>query len=198
MAGNHSRRVILAKGWIERVSIRNDVSEILYTEEKLQEIVQAMGRRITEDYQGKNLFLVSVLKGSLIFMADLMRAIDLPCAIDFLSVSSYGAGTTTSGEVRILKDLDSTLEGRDVLVVEDILDSGVTLSFLLKNLSARQPRSIRLCTLLDKPERRKVDIRPDYVGAVVPDEFIVGYGLDYAEKYRNLPFIGVLKPEIYQ
>ena len=180
------------------MSIRNDVSEILYTEEKLQEIVQAMGRRITEDYQGKNLFLVSVLKGSLIFMADLMWAIDLPCAIDFLSVSSYGAGTTTSGEVRILKDLDSTLEGRDVLVVEDILDSGVTLSFLLKNLSARQPRSIRLCTLLDKPERRKVDIRPDYVGAVVPDEFIVGYGLDYAEKYRNLPFIGVLKPEIYQ
>lgn len=164
------------------MSIRNDVSEILYTEEKLQEIVQAMGRRITEDYQGKNLFLVSVLKGSLIFMADLMRAIDLPCAIDFLSVSSYGAGTTTSGEVRILKDLDSTLEGRDVLVVEDILDSGVTLSFLLKNLSARQPRSIRLCTLLDKPERRKVDIRPDYVGAVVPDEFIVGYGLDYAGK----------------
>ena len=178
--------------------MRADIAEILYTEEQLAEIVKNIGRRISEDYKDKNLFMVSVLKGSLIFMADLMRAIDIPCSIDFLSVSSYGNGTSTSGAVRILKDLDSTLEGRDVLVVEDILDSGVTLSFLLKNLSARQPRSIRLCTLLDKPERRKVDIRPDYVGAVVPDEFIVGYGLDYAEKYRNLPFIGVLKPEIYQ
>ena len=178
--------------------MKDDVLKTLIGEEELKERVRELGEQITRDYQGKNLLLVSVLKGSIAFMADLMRAIDLPCAIDFLSVSSYGAGTTTSGEVRILKDLDSTLEGRDVLVVEDILDSGVTLSFLLKNLSARQPRSIRLCTLLDKPERRKVDIRPDYVGAVVPDEFIVGYGLDYAEKYRNLPFIGVLKPEIYQ
>jgi len=188
----------LAKGWIKRVGIRDDVTEILYTETELAAIVQDMGRRISEDYRDKNLFMVSVLKGSLIFMADLMRAIDIPCAIDFLSVSSYGSGTSTSGEVRILKDLDSTLEGKDVLVVEDILDSGVTLSFLLKNLSARRPNSIRLCTLLDKPERRRVDIHPDYVGAVVPDQFIVGYGLDYAEKYRNLPFIGVLKPEIYQ
>lgn len=191
-------RGILAKGWIKRVGIRDDVTEILYTETELAAIVQDMGRRISEDYRDKNLFMVSVLKGSLIFMADLMRAIDVPCAIDFLSVSSYGAGTSTSGEVRILKDLDSTLEGKDVLVVEDILDSGVTLSFLLKNLSARRPNSIRLCTLLDKPERRRVEIHPDYVGAVVPDQFIVGYGLDYAEKYRNLPFIGVLKPEIYQ
>ena len=138
------------------------------------------------------------LKGSLIFMADLMRAVTIPCSIDFLSVSSYGAGTTTTGAVRILKDLDDSLEGKDLLIVEDILDSGVTLSFLMKNLSARNPRSIRLCTLLDKPERRKVDIHADYVGAQVPDEFIVGYGLDYAEKYRNLPYIGVLKPEIYQ
>lgn len=183
---------------METVSIRGDVSEILYTETQLAALVQEMGRRITEDYRDKNLFMVSVLKGSLIFMADLMRAIDIPCAIDFLSVSSYGAGTSTSGEVRILKDLDTTLEGKDVLVVEDILDSGVTLSFLCKNLLARRPNSLRLCTLLDKPERRKVPIQPDYVGAVVPDKFIVGYGLDYAEKYRNLPFIGVLKPEIYQ
>ena len=122
----------------------------------------------------------------------------IPCSIAFLSVSSYGAGTTTTGAVRILKDLDDSLEGKDLLIVEDILDSGVTLSFLMKNLSARNPRSIRLCTLLDKPERRKVDIHADYVGAQVPDEFIVGYGLDYAEKYRNLPYIGVLKPEIYQ
>lgn len=179
------------------MSMRDDIAEILYTEEQLQEIVGRIGRQIQEDYRDGNLFLVSVLKGSLIFMADLMRAIDLPCSIDFLSVSSYGAGTTTSGEVRILKDLDSRLEGKDVLVVEDILDSGMTLSFLLKNLSARNPKSIRLCTLLDKPERRKVDIHADYVGAVVPDKFIVGYGLDYAEKYRNLPYIGVLKPEIY-
>ncbi len=179
------------------MSMRDDIAEILYTEEQLQEIVGRIGRQIQEDYRDGNLFLVSVLKGSLIFMADLMRAIDLPCSIDFLSVSSYGAGTTTSGEVRILKDLDSRLEGKDVLVVEDILDSGMTLSFLLKNLSARNPKSIRLCTLLDKPERRKVDIHADYVGAVVPDEFIVGYGLDYAEKYRNLPYIGILKPEIY-
>ena len=178
--------------------MRNDVAEILYTEDQLAEIVARMGRQISEDYRDKNLFMISVLKGSLIFMADLMRAVTIPCSIDFLSVSSYGAGTTTTGAVRILKDLDDSLEGKDLLIVEDILDSGVTLSFLMKNLSARNPRSIRLCTLLDKPERRKVDIHADYVGAQVPDEFIVGYGLDYAEKYRNLPYIGVLKPEIYQ
>ena len=178
--------------------MRNDVAEILYTEDQLAEIVARMGRQISEDYRDKNLFMISVLKGSLIFMADLMRAVTIPGSIDFLSVSSYGAGTTTTGAVRILKDLDDSLEGKDLLIVEDILDSGVTLSFLMKNLSARNPRSIRLCTLLDKPERRKVDIHADYVGAQVPDEFIVGYGLDYAEKYRNLPYIGVLKPEIYQ
>ena len=180
------------------MDMRNDVAEILYTEDQLAEIVARMGRQISEDYRDKNLFMISVLKGSLIFMADLMRAVTIPCSIDFLSVSSYGAGTTTTGAVRILKDLDDSLEGKDLLIVEDILDSGVTLSFLMKNLSARNPRSIRLCTLLDKPERRKVDIHADYVGAQVPDEFIVGYGLDYAEKYQNLPYIGVLKPEIYQ
>ncbi len=180
------------------MDMRSDVAEILYTEDQLAEIVARMGRQISEDYRDKNLFMISVLKGSLIFMADLMRAVTIPCSIDFLSVSSYGAGTTTTGAVRILKDLDDSLEGKDLLIVEDILDSGVTLSFLMKNLSARNPRSIRLCTLLDKPERRKVDIHADYVGAQVPDEFIVGYGLDYAEKYRNLPYIGVLKPEIYQ
>ena len=179
------------------MNMRDDIAEILYTEEQLAEIVSRMGRQISADYEGKNLFMISVLKGSLIFMADLMRAVTVPCSIDFLSVSSYGKGTVSSGAVRILKDLDDSLEGKDLLVVEDILDSGVTLSFLLKNLSARNPKSIRLCTLLDKPERRKVDIRPDYVGAEVPDEFIVGYGLDYAEKYRNLPYIGVLRPEVY-
>lgn len=136
-------------------SMKDDISEVLFTEQQLADIVKEMGARISRDYEGKNLVMVSVLKGSLIFMADLMREITVPCSIDFLSVSSYGAGTTTTGEVRILKDLDATLEGKDLLVVEDILDSGVTLSFLLKNLSARHPQSIRLCTLLDKPERRR-------------------------------------------
>lgn len=180
------------------MSMHDDIQEILYTKEELADIVARLGKRISDDYKDKNLFMVAALKGAVVFMADLMRAIEVPCAIDFLSVSSYGKGTTTSGEVRVLKDLDSTLEGRDLLVVEDILDSGVTLSFLLKNLSARNPRSIRLCTLLDKPERRRVPITPDYVGTQVPDKFIVGYGLDYAEKYRNLPYIGVLKPGIYE
>ncbi len=180
------------------MGIHDDVQEILYSEEQIAAIVKDLGRRISEDYKDKNLFMVAALKGAVVFMADLMRAIDVHCSIDFLSVSSYGAGTSTSGEVRVLKDLDTTLEGKDLLVVEDILDSGVTLSFLLKNLSARNPKSIKLCTLLDKPDRRKVEIHPDYVGAVVPDEFIVGYGLDYAEKYRNLPYIGILKPAVYQ
>lgn len=180
------------------MSIHDDVEEILFTEEQLHEIVVRIGAQINRDYAGKNLLMVSVLKGSLIFMADLMRQITIHCAIDFLAVSSYGNGTTSSGEVRILKDLDQSLAGKDILVVEDILDSGNTLSFLLKNLSARNPASIRLCTLLDKPERRKADISADYVGARVEDKFIVGYGLDYAERYRNLPYIGVLKPEIYQ
>lgn len=158
-------------------TMQDDIREILFTEEKIASIVRNMGRQISEEYVGKNLFMVSVLKGSLMFMADLMRAVTIPCSIDFLSVSSYGNGTASSGEVRILKDLDCSLEGKDLLVVEDILDSGVTLSFLLKTLSARKPASIRLCTFLDKPERRRVDIHPDYVGAVVPDKFIVGYGL---------------------
>lgn len=178
-------------------TMHDDIREILLSEEEIAEIVRNMGRQISEDYKGKNLFLVSVLKGSLPFMADLMRQITIPCTIDFLAVSSYGKGTTSSGEVRILKDLDASLEGKDLLIVEDILDSGVTLSYLLKNLSARNPASIRLCTFLDKPERRRVDIHADYVGASVPDEFIVGYGLDYAEVYRNLPYVGVLKPEVY-
>ena len=178
-------------------TIFDDIAETLLTEEQIADIVKKMGKQISEDYKDKNLLLVSVLKGSLIFMADLMREITIPCSIDFLSVSSYGSGTSTTGEVRILKDLDASLEGKDLLVVEDILDSGVTLSFLLKNLLSRNPASVRLCTFLDKPERRRVDIKADYVGASVPDKFIVGYGLDYAEKYRNVPFVGVLKPEVY-
>ena len=174
-----------------------DVSEILYTEETIRAKVVELGKQISEDYKDKNLFMVAVLKGSLMFMADLMRAITIPCQIDFLSVSSYGSGTKTSGEVRLIKDLDGPLENKDLLIVEDILDSGVTLSYLKKTLTARNPKSIIICTLLDKPERRRADIVADYYGFTIPDAFIVGYGLDYAEYYRNLPYIGILKPSVY-
>ena len=178
--------------------LEKDIQEVLFSEEQLSSRVNEIARQITQDYHGKEIVLISVLRGSFVFMADLCRRIDLPCTVDFMAVSSYGSGTSSTGQVQITKDLSSDIAGKHIIVVEDILDSGNTLSYLLKLLAQRKPASIRLCTLLDKPERRKVDIRPDYVGAVVPDEFIVGYGLDYAEKYRNLPFIGVLKPEIYQ
>ncbi len=177
--------------------MEQDIREVLFSEEYLAEVVQEMGRKISEDYKGKNLLLVSVLKGSVVFMADLMRAITIPCSIDFMSVSSYGSGTKTSGVVRILKDLDVELSGKDLLLVEDILDSGMTLSYIREMLQQRNPSSIRLCTLFDKPERRTADIQADYSGLQVPDEFIVGYGLDYDEKYRNLPYVGILKPEVY-
>lgn len=178
-------------------TMQDDLACILYSEEQLNEIVKNLGARISEEYKDKNLLMVSVLKGSIMFMADLMRYVTVPCAIDFLSVSSYGNGATTSGEVRVLKDLDASLDGKDLLIVEDILDSGVTLSYLKNMLAARNPASIRICTLLDKPERRKAPIYADFIGTQVPDSFIVGYGLDYAEKYRNLPYIAILKPEIY-
>lgn len=175
----------------------NDIESVLLSEERLAELVADMGKRISEDYKDKNLLMVSILKGSVVFMSDLMRAITIPCRIDFMSVSSYGSGVKTTGVVKIIKDLDIPLAGYDLLVVEDILDSGMTLSYILELLQARGPASIRLCTLLDKPDRRKVDIKPDYVGCEVPDEFVVGYGLDYDEKYRNLPYVGILKPEVY-
>lgn len=174
-----------------------DIDCILYTEQQLADMVKQLGARISEEYRDKNLFMVAVLKGSVVFMADLMRQITVPCTIDFMSVSSYGKGTSSSGQVRILKDLDASLEGKDLLLIEDILDSGKTLSYLIEILSARKPASIRICTLLDKPERRQADIHADFVGTQVPDAFIVGYGLDYAEQYRHLPYIAVLKPEIY-
>lgn len=177
--------------------IENDIEKVYFSKEELAEIVARLGTQISKDYANKNLMLVSILKGSVVFMADLMRAITVPCNIDFMCVSSYGSGTTTSGTVKIIKDLDINLEGKDLLLVEDILDSGVTLSHVSAILKTRNPKSIRICTLLDKPERRKADIHADYSGAHVPDEFVVGYGLDYDEKYRNLPYIGVLKPEIY-
>ncbi len=178
--------------------MKQDILKTLVSEEQLHEKVTELGRQISEDYKGKSLLLVSVLKGSVVFMADLMRAITIPARIDFMSVSSYGSGTKSRGVVKIIKDLDIPLEGYDLLIVEDILDSGNTLSYLKEILSSRGPKSIRICTLLDKPERRTADIAADYVGFCVPDEFVVGYGLDYDEKYRNLPFIGILKPEVYE
>lgn len=174
-----------------------DILKVLITEEELKECVKKLGEQISRDYQGKNLLMVSVLKGSVVFMSDLMRSITIPAQIDFMSVSSYGSGVKTSGVVKIIKDLDQQLEGKDLLIVEDILDSGMTLSYLSQLLRARNPRSIRIATLLDKPERRTADIQADYYGFRVPDAFVVGYGLDYSEKYRNLPYIGVLKPEVY-
>ncbi len=176
----------------------NDIKSVLYSEETLRQTVAELGAKISADYRGRNLLLVSVLKGSVVFMSDLMRSITVPCEIDFMAVSSYGSGVKSSGTVRILKDLDRDIRGYDVLVVEDILDSGKTLNYLMDVLYARNPNSIRICTLFDKPERREVDIYADYKGLTVPDEFIVGYGLDYAEHYRNLPFIGVLKESVYQ
>lgn len=174
-----------------------DILKVLFTAEELRDRVAQLGGEITRDYQGRAPVLVSVLRGSYIFMADLTRSIDLPCTVDFMSVSSYGAGTSSSGQVKILKDLSESAEGKDLIIVEDILDSGNTLYYLRDVLEARQPASISICTLLDKPERRVKDIKPDYVGFQIPDAFVVGYGLDYAERYRNLPYIGIVKPEVY-
>ena len=176
----------------------DDIDRVLISEDELKAIVNNMGKQISEDYKDKDLLLVSVLKGSVVFMADLMRSISVPCNIDFMAVSSYGSGTKSSGVVKIIKDLDINLEGKDVLIVEDILDSGRTLNYIISILEKRNPASIKICTLLDKPERRVVDLYADYSGAEVPDEFVVGYGLDYDEKYRNLPYVGVLKEVVYQ
>lgn len=179
-------------------SMNQDIDHVLVSEEQLKAKVTELGAQISRDYEGKQLLLVSILKGSVVFMADLMRAITIPCSIDFMVVSSYGgANTTSTGLVKIVKDLDQDLTGKDVLIVEDILDTGITLSHLVPMLKMRNPCSVRLCTILSKPSRRKVEIEPDYVGFEVPDEFVVGYGLDYNEKYRNLPYVGVLKPEVY-
>ena len=176
----------------------DDIKAVLYSEEQIKDIIKKMGEQITEDYKDKNLLLVSILKGSVAIMADLMREIKIPAEIDFMAVSSYGSGTKTSGTVKIIKDLDYDIAGYDVLIVEDILDSGKTLSYLIDILSARNPSSIRICTMFDKPHRREVkNITADYAGGLVPDEFIVGYGLDYDQKYRNLPFVGILKEEVY-
>ena len=177
--------------------LEQDIAHVLFTEEQLQARVAEIAAQIDRDYAGKQPLLVSVLRGSFVFMADLVRRITLPCTGDFMAVSSYGSGTTSSGQVKIVKDLSEQIEGKDVIVVEDILDSGNTLSYLLKLLEARHPASIRLCTLLDKPERRTKPVAVQYSGFTIPDEFVVGYGLDYDEKYRNLPYIGILKPRVY-
>jgi len=177
--------------------VLNDVESVLLSAEELAKRIAEIGAEITADYAGKEILMIGVLRGAVVFMADLARTIKVPVAIDFMAVSSYGAGTSSSGVVRILKDLDEHIEGKHVLVVEDIIDSGLTLNYLLDNLKSRKPASLKLCTLLNKPERRKVKVKIDYNGFNVPDYFVVGYGLDYAEKYRNLPFIGVLKPKVY-
>lgn len=171
---------------------------ILLKEEEVDKRIAEVAAMINRDYAGKEVHLICILKGGVFFTCELAKRLTVPVSMDFMSVSSYGSGTESSGVVRIVKDLDESIAGKNVLIVEDIIDSGRTLAYLIEILKQRNPESIHLCTLLDKPERRKVDIHADYVGAQVPDEFIVGYGLDYAEKYRNLPYIGVLKPEIYQ
>ena len=169
-----------------------EIGEILVQADQLKQRVRSLGEEITAEYDGRDLLLVGVLKGAVFFLADLMRHIDLPCELDFMAVASYGSATESSGVVRILKDLDAAIEGRDVLIVEDIVDSGLTLQYLLRNLGARGPRSLEVCALLTKPERRRVELSPRYVGFEIPDRFVVGYGLDYAERYRNLPYVAVL------
>lgn len=171
------------------------MEKILISEEQIKNKVQELGELITQDYQGKNLFVLGILKGSIQFMSDLIRKIELPLEIDFMAVSSYGKSTESSGTVRIIKDLDVSIEERDVLIVEDIIDTGLTLDYLVENLQSRKPASLKICTFLNKPARRKLNSKVDYCGYDIPDEFVVGYGLDYAEKYRNLPYVAVLNPD---
>lgn len=174
-----------------------DLERTLISQEELKQKVEAMGKEITRDYAGQEILMIGVLRGAVIFMADLSRAIKVPVALDFMAVSSYGTATSSSGVVRILKDLDEDVEGKHVLIVEDIIDSGLTLNYLIDYIKSRNPKSVKICTLLNKPDRRKVEVPIAYNGFTIPDSFVVGYGLDYAEKYRNLPFIGILKPEVY-
>jgi hypoxanthine phosphoribosyltransferase len=169
------------------------IGEALVPEEELQRRVRELGDEISRDYHGKDLFLVGVLKGAVFFLSDLMRSIEVPCEVDFMAVASYGSSTDSSGVVRILKDLDATIEGRDVLIVEDIIDSGLTLSYLLRTLKAREPRSLEVCALLTKPDRRKVELPIRYTGFEIPNKFAIGYGLDHLERYRNLPYVAALE-----
>jgi hypoxanthine phosphoribosyltransferase len=177
-------------------AVKDAVGEILIEEEPLQARIAELGAEISREYDGRDLLLVGVLKGAVFFMADLMRELSIPCEIDFMAISSYGAATDSSGVVRILKDLDTNIAGRDVLVVEDIIDSGLTLSYLMRSLKARKPASLEICALLTKPERREIDVPVKFVGFEIPNKFVIGYGLDFAERYRNLPYVAVLHPDL--
>ena len=181
---------------MSQTELESVVGEVLIEPDALSGRVAELGAEISADYAGRDLLLIGVLKGAVFFMADLMRELTVPCEIDFMAISSYGAETDSSGVVRILKDLDINIEGREVLVVEDIIDSGLTLSYLMRNLEAREPASLEICALLTKPERREIDVPVRYVGFEIPNRFVVGYGLDYAERYRNLPYVAVLDPEL--
>ena len=181
---------------VSQTELERGVTEVLIDEDRLRSRVLELGEEISADYAGRDLLLIGVLKGAVFFMADLMRNLSVPCEIDFMAISSYGAATDSSGVVRILKDLDINIEGRHVLVVEDIIDSGLTLSYLLRNLESREPASLEICALLTKPDRREIDVPVRYVGFEIPNKFVIGYGLDFAERYRNLPYVGVLHPDL--
>jgi hypoxanthine phosphoribosyltransferase len=181
---------------VSQTELERGVAEVLIEEDLLRARIVELGEQVSRDYEGRELLLIGVRKGAVFFMADLMRQLTVPCEIDFMAISSYGASTDSSGVVRILKDLDINIEGRDVLVVEDIIDSGLTLSYLIRNLEARQPASLEVCALLTKPDRREIDVPVRYVGFEIPNRFVIGYGLDFAERYRNLPYVGVLDPDL--
>ena len=178
--------------------MNNDIKEVLYSKEQIAEVTKRLGKQITKDFEGKNPLVVCVLKGAVMFTTDIIREIDTYLELDFMDVSSYGEGTESSGEVKIIKDLDTSVTGRDVLIVEDIIDTGRTLQRLVELFKHRNAKSFKICTLLDKPERRVEGVKPDYVGFEVPNEFVVGYGLDFAGRYRNLGYVGILKPEVYE
>jgi hypoxanthine phosphoribosyltransferase len=181
---------------VEAIGVEDAVGEILIEADALQARIAELGAEVSREYEGRDLLLVGVLKGAVFFMADLMRELTVPCEIDFMAISSYGAGTDSSGVVRILKDLDANIAGRDVLVVEDIIDSGLTLSYLMRSLRARKPASLEICALLTKPTRREIDVPVKFVGFEIPNRFVIGYGLDFAERYRNLPYVAVLHPDL--
>lgn len=178
--------------------MHKDIESIVYSEQDLDQRIKALGKEITEAYKGEKIIVVGVMKGANMFVADLIRQLDLDIILDFIVVSSYGASTETTGVIRLLKDLDENIDSEHVLIVEDIIDSGLTLDYLVNNFETRHPKSIKICTLLNKVERRKVNIPVDFIGFQVPDEFIVGYGIDYAERYRNLPYVGILKRSVYE
>jgi len=181
---------------VSQTELERAVAQVLIEEDVLRARIVELGEEISRDYDGRKLLLIGVLKGAVFFMADLMRQLTVPCEIDFMAISSYGASTDSSGVVRILKDLDINIEGRDVLVVEDIIDSGLTLSYLMRNLEAREPASLEVCALLTKPERREIEVPVRYVGFEIPNRFVIGYGLDFGERYRNLPYVGVLDQDL--